>query len=606
MAVTAVRPAVPEWCAILLLTFSVQASSADAQPPAPRPAQSAASMMARWPVAARAEITALFDSAMAIGVPVAPLRAKIAEGLAKDAAPETIRNVVKMLYGNLRTARQALGVRAAESELVAAAAAVHSGATPEQVRVVRASIPVTRTSTQAFVVLTDLAHRGVAPDEAVAELTRLTRAGAGDATLDQLRLDVARDVVSGIAARASLARRASEYVSRGLAPPEAIFPPSPPDDSSLTFSVGVRGWPTVNGPVQGVTAGMHVGTTWSWARARIEATAASVRRPGSGSAAPGLLEANLLLASTPLRIGRVAADASIGIERDASDLRSEWMQKGASLRAWYGAASHGLWGRAGVFAPRDAHVTPGSTQVQAGAWLARGATDVRVFARRIETSRMDGAGPDSAGKTPTNCLVDFDPRRALQQYRSLCRERLRTLDVGVDAAWSIGIARVGLFAAHRLLAQAESGVPRESWLGGNVEFGWSDALRFTVQAERRPTDVVRGVPGHRRFAVGVRVFPPALQKRRLGETRLDARPVSRVAPLRLGMAATAEVRGDFTDWQTVRLTRDRDDVWNLPPGIPPGVYTLSVRLDGGPWHAPPGLPTTTDGFGDVVGVLVVD
>ena len=35
------------------------------------------------------------------------------------------------------------------------------------------------------------------------------------------------------------------------------------------------------------------------------------------------------------------------------------------------------------------------------------------------------------------------------------------------------------------------------------------------------------------------------------------------------------------------------------------VYTLSVRVDGGAWFPPPGLPTTSDGFGGTVGVLVI-
>jgi hypothetical protein len=40
--------------------------------------------------------------------------------------------------------------------------------------------------------------------------------------------------------------------------------------------------------------------------------------------------------------------------------------------------------------------------------------------------------------------------------------------------------------------------------------------------------------------------------------------------------------------------------------LPPGVHTLAVRVDGGAWGAPPGLPAADDGFGGEVGTLVVE
>jgi hypothetical protein len=191
---------------------------------------SAASLVAAWPPATRIEILAVLDSAAATGLPVAPLRAKIAEGIAKAAAPAMIVNVVRALENGLRAARQTLGPRSTESELVAAAAAVQSGATLDQLRALRASIRAERSATQMFVVLTDLTHRGVATAECVAALTRLGRAGAGDAAFSQLRVDVANDVSAGVAARAAVSRRADEYVSRGFLPSGAVFPPPDGDD----------------------------------------------------------------------------------------------------------------------------------------------------------------------------------------------------------------------------------------------------------------------------------------------------------------------------------------------------------------------------------------
>ncbi|HVT38621.1 MAG TPA: hypothetical protein VHE78_06245 [Gemmatimonadaceae bacterium] len=214
--------------AALPLAAALHPAVVQAQPGSRAPAQSPAALIAGWPADSRAEITALLDSAAKAGLPIDPLRMKIAEGIAKDAAPATIVNVVRALHGGLHAARQALGVRITDAELVAAAAAVQSGVAPDQLRALRGSIPAERSGTQLFVVLTDLTHRGVPVEEGVAGLTRLARAGAGDAAFAQLRLDVARDVASGVAAQAAMARREREYISRGFAPSGAIFPPPAP------------------------------------------------------------------------------------------------------------------------------------------------------------------------------------------------------------------------------------------------------------------------------------------------------------------------------------------------------------------------------------------
>ena len=186
-------------------------------------------MIAGWPAGDRAEATAQLDSAGTAGLPVAPLRAKIAEGIAKEAAPATIVNVVRALYGNLRVARQTLGARINEPELIAGAAALQSGITPVQLRALRGSIPADRSATELFVVLTDLTHRGVTAEESVTALTRLARAGANDATLVQLRFDVARDVAAGVPAQNAVSRRTNDYVARGTPPPDDLLPPPVPD-----------------------------------------------------------------------------------------------------------------------------------------------------------------------------------------------------------------------------------------------------------------------------------------------------------------------------------------------------------------------------------------
>ena len=36
-----------------------------------------------------------------------------------------------------------------------------------------------------------------------------------------------------------------------------------------------------------------------------------------------------------------------------------------------------------------------------------------------------------------------------------------------------------------------------------------------------------------------------------------------------------------------------------------GIHQINLRIDGGQWIAPPGMPTMKDGFNGEVGVLVI-
>jgi hypothetical protein len=384
----------------------------------------------------------------------------------------------------------------------------------------------------------------------------------------------------------------------------------PARDSTISLSLSMRGWTAVGGPVQGPALGMGLRTQWWRLRLNVDASATNVARSAQGYITPYLLDGRVNVTTDPVRVGRAGADASIGMERDTFDPRATWIQQGASMRAWYGSALQGVWAQAGVHAPIDLHATPTSMEEQVGGWFIRGGAVLSASLRRIETGHLAAIGADSSTVDPTTCHLDYDPNRVIQQYRTVCPQHLAAVDVGMSVAWNIRSARVRLFAASRVLGQPSLAVSRESWFGGSVEFGWSDAMRFTLEADRRPMDIVRGLPANQRFSMGVRFLPWVERTNHGNRDKDDGRvvppPLSGIATLHLGVAETAEVRGDFTDWLPVLLTRGGNGSWLLPLGIAPGVYTLSVRLNGGEWYAPPGLPSTADGFGGVVGILVVE
>jgi 1,4-alpha-glucan branching enzyme len=71
-------------------------------------------------------------------------------------------------------------------------------------------------------------------------------------------------------------------------------------------------------------------------------------------------------------------------------------------------------------------------------------------------------------------------------------------------------------------------------------------------------------------------------------------------------ARTVEINGDFTQWRPVQLVRGIDGWWSVMVPIESGAYQMNVRIDGGAFQAPPGLLTSTDEFGGVVGILIIE
>jgi hypothetical protein len=75
--------------------------------------------------------------------------------------------------------------------------------------------------------------------------------------------------------------------------------------------------------------------------------------------------------------------------------------------------------------------------------------------------------------------------------------------------------------------------------------------------------------------------------------------------IRVGGVETVDVMGDFSDWSPLTVIRRGRDTWELSIPMSPGTHQINVRVDGGPWMAPPNMPTMHDAFGGEVGLMVV-
>lgn len=133
-----------------------------------------------------------------------------------------------------------------------------------------------------------------------------------------------------------------------------------------------------------------------------------------------------------------------------------------------------------------------------------------------------------------------------------------------------------------------------------------------VGAGMYPTDYIRQLPRGAYVSVGFRVErgrrqqvdwyrPPEIPAFRI-DTLTDG---ARVVRVRAPRALKVDVSADFTDWTPVPMRRTKGDEWEAVLPIAPGTYRVSVRVDGGPWSAPPGLVGVLDEFNGEVGVVVI-
>jgi hypothetical protein len=160
----------------------------------------------------QAEVGALVDSARLLGIPTEPVVDKALEGAAKSAPGKRIVTVVRSRFHELVAGRSALGNVASEAEIIAAADALHAGASREVISTLRAQRP-SAPLTIPLAVLADLIARGVPADTAASAVLALANKTASDAQFAALRDDIERDIAKGTPPAVSAVVR-----TRGLPP----------------------------------------------------------------------------------------------------------------------------------------------------------------------------------------------------------------------------------------------------------------------------------------------------------------------------------------------------------------------------------------------------
>jgi hypothetical protein len=159
------------------------------------------------------------------------------------------------------------------------------------------------------------------------------------------------------------------------------------------------------------------------------------------------------------------------------------------------------------------------------------------------------------------------------------------------------------------------GVRMRNWAQGTVEWQVTRRILAMLAVGERPAPSLAfrndALP---RTMLGVQFAPWATKQWAMGAAlepavtawRTQALPGDRlVVRVQCRGVSSVEIAGDFTDWRPVPLERQHGGKWFAVLRASPGVHRVQLRLNGGAWRVPPGLPLADDGPAGPAGTLVV-
>ena len=327
-----------------------------------------------------------------------------------------------------------------------------------------------------------------------------------------------------------------------------------------------------------------------WPRATLSAFANVSRLGNGGVSTDGMLAPSLFTPGLGPVVGELAASFGGSSHQDGTRTgqvlaigRAHLMTSGAG--AYLGADVGRTW---------DGSVWRAVRQGEAGVWLDRG------WATWLATI------------TP----VAVEDSIRYTDVQAALRSPIGAIDLGLSVGARAGSVGAAVGGTSRVWGNASAVV----WV--------QPRLALVASAGAYPVDLTQGYPGGRFVTLALRI---ASRESRVAE-RAAAQPVNLVAdapaethaagamafevrtakgPQRIvrvyaPSAGTVEINGDFTQWRAVPLSRGNDGWWTATRSIAAGTHQMNIRINGGAWLAPPGLLTTSDEFGGIVGILVVE
>ena len=279
----------------------------------------------------------------------------------------------------------------------------------------------------------------------------------------------------------------------------------------------------------------------------------------------------------------------------------------------------GIWVGGGVARPWRVAVVSSVDVTGGGAWTRVGGT---MLSGTYTNFFFTKAASDSAScSVRTDVLASANARQSALENTTPsdgsteCRRQSRFSDVEGSVNWAYGWFEVTAQAGYRFGESYDVTPDSRRWAAGSAVVWLTNRLAAVLGGGRVPANPSRGLPARNYMNLGMMLSYASIPRKSVPVApRAAALRAFEVRPLatgtqkitvRVGGVETVEVMGDFSDWTPLLLMRSGRDLWDITLPVTAGVHEINVRIDGGPWLAPPGLPTRKDSFNGEVGLLVV-
>jgi hypothetical protein len=293
----------------------------------------------------------------------------------------------------------------------------------------------------------------------------------------------------------------------------------------------------------------------------------------------------------------------------------------------------GMWVGGGVARPWRVAVVSSADVADAGLWTKVGDVTNKFGVATFTTTFTNfsfskiaafhdtvSAALSCSSETPVTSVVGVvAAMQALSLASSAndaCDRQSRFNDLEASVHWEVGPIEFTGQMGHRFGDSYDVTPDSRRWSSASATMWLSDRVAVIGGGGRQPALPLRGLPARSFGMAGLELAYSPISKSavpvslphmvlvRSFETHPAANGMEKIV-IRVGGVEGVEVMGDFSDWSPLTLTRRGRDLWELALPLSAGVHSINVRVDGGPWAPPPGLPTIRDGFNGEVGLVVI-
>jgi hypothetical protein len=352
-------------------------------------------------------------------------------------------------------------------------------------------------------------------------------------------------------------------------------------------------------------------------------TALLDNRPQFGDAAAAFT------AQTPLLYG-FRSEVIANADRQFFGPSTSSEQLDASGRIHFMRQRGGVWLGSGVARPLRAATVSNVNISSGGAWTKFGQTTLRgsvtsfFFTKvavdsQVESQQAAREASTCAAATPqldvTPPPVGGDVAAMMSTSNSGCRHQSRVTDVEGSVRYDYRFLELTARGGRRFGNSFDVTPESKQWASAQVAIWLSSQLAAVAGGGREPAQPTRGMPARSYGSLGVMlaywpiprgVVPVVTPASLVHAFELRAAgPEMQRLTARIGSVESVEVMGDFNDWVPASMIRRGRDQWELLIPMASGVHQINLRIDGGKWIAPPGMPKMKDDFNGEVGIVVI-